>query len=349
MPLRFRVAQQNLLSHAHSPFRVVDQNGREVEWINRYLDQERVRGVADSTLRSYAHDLLHFLRWWAAAHKTSAIAQQALTESTFLDYIRFQVGQDPPPAAASINRRVGTAERAMRREFPDVAPLSAPGFQHWYWRQSRLGYGRPRPALSQLRVKTPKRLMVPLAVDAVARFWSSFRTSRDLAIVGLMLLHGLRSCEVLALNPEDIHIADSQIQVLGKGKKIRILPLTPESLDLLDHYLRLERPRNCGPALFVSLKGPARGNRMTPAGLRSLFRYHRQTTGVAQANPHRFRHTFASDMIRAGISLPALMQLMGHAQIQTTLVYVQITPREVWEQYARAVAQHLRPVPLPQP
>jgi integrase len=191
--------------------------------------------------------------------------------------------------------------------------------------------------------------VVPLSVDAVARFWSSFRSSRDLAVVGLMLLHGLRSCEVLALNREDVHIADSQIQVLGKGKKIRVLPLTPESLDLLDHYLRLERPRNCGLALFVSLKGPARGSRMTPAGLRSLFRYHRQTTGVAQANPHRFRHTFASDMIRAGISLPALTQLIGHAQIQTTLVYVQITPQEVWEQYARAAAQHLRPVPLPQP
>jgi integrase len=349
MPVRFHVVQQQPLTHAQSPFRVVGQNGREVDWINRYLDQERVRGVADSTLRSYAHDLLHFLRWWAAARKTAAITQQALTESTFLDYIRFQVNQYPPPAAASINRRVGTVERAMRREFPDATRLMAPAFQHWYWRQSRLGYGRSRPALTQLRVRTPKRVIVPLAVDAVARFWSSFRTSRDLAIVGLMLLHGLRSCEVLALNREDVHIADSQIQVLGKGKKIRILPLTPESLDLLDHYLRLERPRNCGPPLFVSLKGPARGNRMTPAGLRSLFRYHRQTTGVAQANPHRFRQTFASDMIRAGISLPALMQLMGHAQIQTTLVYLQITPREVWEQYARAVAQHLRPVPLPQP
>ena len=39
---------------------VVAQTGREVEWINRYVDQQRVRGVADSTLRSYAHDLLHF-------------------------------------------------------------------------------------------------------------------------------------------------------------------------------------------------------------------------------------------------------------------------------------------------
>lgn len=59
--------------------------------------------------------------------------------------------------------------------------------------------------------------------------------------------------------------------------------------------------------------------------------------------PHRFRHTFATDMISAGISLPALMQLMGHAQIQTTLIYVQLTSQDVYQQYARAVAQHIRP------
>ncbi|MGA3079018.1 MAG: tyrosine-type recombinase/integrase [Bryobacteraceae bacterium] len=347
--MKYRVTQQHELSNAHSPFRVVEQTGREVDWVNRYLDQERVRGVADSTLRSYAHDLLHFLRWWAGANQTSTITQQALIESTFLDYIRFQLNQNPPPAAASINRRVGTTERAMRCEFPEAAPLFAPGFQNWYWRRSRLGYGRPRPALTQLRVKTPKRVVVPLSVEEVARFWSSFRTSRDLAIVGLMLLHGLRSCEVLALNREDVQFPDSQIRVPGKGKRIRVLPLARETMELLDHYLSLERPPLCGQALFVCLKGPARGSRMTPAGLRSLFRHHRQTTSVTQANPHRFRHTFASDMIRAGISLPALMQLMGHAQIQTTLVYIQLTPKDVWEQYARAVAQHIRPVPLLQP
>ena len=330
--MRFRVAQQHGLSNAYSPFRVVEQSGGEVAWINRYLDQQRVRGVADSTLRSYAHDLLHFLRWWTTAYQTSAITKKALTESTFLDYIRFQVSQNPAPAAASINRRVGTTERAMRREFPEIAPLFAPGFQNWYWRQSRLGYGRLRPALTQLRVKTLKRVIVPLSVDEVARFWSSFRTSRDLAIVGLMLLHGLRSCEVLSLNREDVQAADSQIRVRGKGKRVRVLPLARESVELLDHYMCLERPPRCGQALFVCLKGPGRGNRMTPAGLRSLFRHHRQTTTVTKANPHRFRHTFAADMVRAGISLPALMQLMGHAQIQTTMVYIQLSPRDVWEQ-----------------
>ena len=51
-------------------------------------------------------------------------------------------------------------------------------------------------------------------------------------------------------------------------------------------------------------------------------------------------------MVRAGISLPALMNLMGHANISTTMIYVQISPRDVLEQYARAVAQHIRPIPV---
>jgi integrase len=201
--------------------------------------------------------------------------------------------------------------------------------------------------MTRLRVKAAKRNVVPLSVDEVARFWSSFRTSRDLAIVGLMLLQGLRSGEVLGLNRDDLLLSEAQIRVRGKGNKIRFLPVAPETVQLLDHYLRLERCAFSTNALFVSLKGSARGARMTAAGLRSLFRYHRQTTGVTLGNPHRFRHTFASDMIRAGVSLPALMQLMGHAHIQTTLIYVQVTPLEVYQQYARAIAQHIRPLPVP--
>ena len=123
-----------------------------------------------------------------------------------------------------------------------------------------------------------------------AQFWSSFRTSRDLAIVGLMLLQGLRSQEVRDLNRDDLLMPEAQIRVRGKGDRIRLLPLAPESVQLLDHYLRLERPDAPTAPLFVSLKGRARGARMTAAGLRSLFRYHRHTTGVKLANPHRFRH-----------------------------------------------------------
>ncbi len=344
--MQFRVIYQQTANNAQSPVRVVEQTtGQEVGWINRYLDREYVRRLADTTLRIYAHNLLHFVRWWESVHHTGDVVEGDLTESTLLEYVRFQSSQQPRPSGSTINDRVAVADRALRNEFPDAPCQLARGFHQAYLRRKPMGLGRPRLAISRLRVKTPKRNIVPLSVEEVARFWSSFRTSRDLAIVGLMLLQGLRSMEVLALHRDDLLLSEAQIRVRGKGNKIRFLPLAPEAIQLLDHYLRVERPHHSTEALFVSLKGRARGARMTPAGLRSLFRYHRQTTGVTLANPHRFRHTFASDMVRAGVSLPALMQLMGHADIETTLVYVQVTPLEVYQQYARAVAQHIRPLP----
>jgi integrase len=347
--MTFQVIHSKEASNAQSPFRVVEQPiRREVEWINSFLDRERVRCLAETTLRSYAMDLLHFLRWWVSVNHTDAVSERALSATVLLDYLRFQASQLPKPAAATINRRLGVAECALRNEFPNAASPFAPGFHHFYWRHSPLGYGRPRPALSRMRVSQPKRIVVPLSVDEVARFWSSFHTSRDLAIVGLMLLQGLRLREVIGLNCEDLILPESQIRVRGKGNKIRILPLASDTILLLDHYLRLERPAGCGPALFVSLQGRARGVRMTPAGMRSLFRYHRSISEITLAHPHRLRHTFASDMIRAGISLPALMHLMGHANVATTMIYVHISPRDVFEQYARAVAQHIRPN-LPNP
>jgi integrase/recombinase XerD len=346
--MKFRVIRQAQSNAARSPFRVIEQStNREVGWVNRFLDRECVRRVADITLRSYAHHLLYFLRWWESVHGTSEVDQDLITDSTLLDYVRFQSAQLPALSGSTINERVAIADRALRALFPNAPGQVASGFQQSFWRRTPMGIGRTRPALSRIRVRTPKRTIVPLSVDEVTRFWSSFRTSRDLAIVGLMLLEGLRSKEVLDLNPDDLLLPEAQIRVRGKGNKVRFLPLAPEAVQLLDHYLRLERPNPSANAMFVSLKGPSRGSRMTPAGLRSLFRHHRLTTGVTIANPHRFRHTFASDMVRGGVSLPALMELMGHAYIETTMVYIEVTPFEVYQQYARAVAQLIRPVPGP--
>src|SRR6267154_1440120 len=284
--MKFRLIHQQTPNSAQSPVRVVEQtSGRGVSWINRYLDREYVRRLANTSLRTYAHNLLHFVRWWESVHDAGDIREGDLTESTLLDYVRFQSSQQPRPSPSTINDRVAVADRAIRNEFPDAPCQIARGFHQAFLQRKPMGLGRPWAAMSRLRVKVPK------------------------------------------------------------GNIFRSLPLAPETVQLLEHYLRLERPNPCSAALFVSLKGHARGTRMTAAGLRSLFRYHRQATGIQLANPHRFRHTFASDMIRAGMSLPALMQLMGHADIQTTLLYVLVTPQDVYLEYARAVAQHIRPLP----
>jgi hypothetical protein len=120
-----------------------------------------------------------------------------------------------------------------------------------------------------------------------------------------MLLDGLRSCEILTLQLEDLKLPDAQLHVLGKGRKQRTLPLPGEIMEVLQSYLRLERPLTNSPSLFVSLKGRRRGQPMTPAGLRSLFRHHRLRSEVPAANPHRFS-PLTEDVIFAGSLKPSL-------------------------------------------
>src|SRR5262245_21175643 len=87
--MTFRVNHESSDNPARCPYRVVVQaTGREIDWINQYLDYETVRRLADHTLQSYANELLYFLRWWESVHHTDTIAEDKLTESTLLDYVR---------------------------------------------------------------------------------------------------------------------------------------------------------------------------------------------------------------------------------------------------------------------
>ena len=258
-------------------------------------------------------------------------------------YVRDQLTEEPQPTPQTINHRLAVLRSWYRFYAGQKLPAGSYQFQHVYRSRSPLGYGRAHPVLAAgLRLKEPKRVIMPLSADDVANFWASFHTFRDLALIALMLLDGLRSQETLDLRLEDLHLAEAQLRVLGKGKKQRLMPLPPEAIQAIQKYLRLERPLTSSPALFVSLKGPHRGRAMTLAGLRSLFRHHRSRSQVVRANPHRFRHTFGATMVRAGISLPALQQLMGHSQIRTTMLYVQLAPQDVWREYARALQNRSR-------
>jgi integrase/recombinase XerD len=339
--MKFHTEHRDDVAGSCSPFRVVNEQGRELEWVNRFLDMQRVRGLQPLSLRAYANTLLHFVRWWSRQPGVDVLRLEAgqFTESTLLDYVRDQLNEHPKPSAPYINQRATMLRRLFRFCFEQDMPHASRVVRQQYWRRSPLGYGRRRAVFTDLHVKVPQRVIVPLSSGEVASFWASFRTARDLAIVALLLLNGLRSREVLAMKLEDISLAECQMRVRGKGQRVRLLPLPPETIRVLECYLRTERPLTNAAEVFVSLKGPARGHPMTPAGLRSLFRHHRSASDVPRANAHRFRHTFASDMIRAGVSLPALMRLMGHAHIQTTLLYIQLTPQDVFAEYARAVAK----------
>ena len=341
--MTFRLIKRSDLAASASFVRLVDAQDHEIEWANRFLDFQCVRGLSPLTLSTYACALLHFVRWWSTRPGVDIMQFRAeqFREATLVDYVRDQVNETPKPTPENINSRSRMVRRLFRFHFQQDMPHAPFLIQRNWYRRLPPGYGiGRRPAqTADLTLKVPQRVVMPLSAEQVGRFWRSFRTSRDLAVIALMLLNGLRSREVLALTLEDLLFSESQIRVHGKGSRVRLLPLPPETVRILQCYLKTERPLTNVPQVFVSLKGRARGTAMTPSGLRSLFRHHRAKSSVPSANPHRFRHTFGSDMIRAGVSLPALMRLMGHAHLQTTLLYIQLTPQDVFVEYARAVAQ----------
>src|SRR5215813_15430049 len=119
--MKFRVIDLHTSNNSRSPVRILEQHtGSEVGWVNRYLDREYVRRLADRSLRVYAHNLLHFVRWWASLHRTDEVSERELTESTLLEYLRFQSGLQPRPSGSTINARIAVADLALRSEFPDT-------------------------------------------------------------------------------------------------------------------------------------------------------------------------------------------------------------------------------------
>jgi integrase/recombinase XerC len=104
-------------------------------------------------------------------------------------------------------------------------------------------------------------------------------------------------------------------------------------------YLRQERPPGLStPECFVVLRGPTTGAPLTEAGVRSLFRRHRASSGTPRVRPHRLRHTFGTELAAAGMDLVVLRDLMGHASPETTARYIHLSNERLAAEYAAARA-----------
>ena len=247
-------------------------------------------------------------------------------------------------APASINLRLaavtGLYEYRAMSDPSCSSPIPKGRPSSWFApgeRSGLLAHTKRRPApRSRLRVRTPRRL--PRALDAgeVTRLLGGLRTRRDLAMAGLMLYCGLRSCEVLALDVVDVDIGARWLLVHGKGGKDRRVPFDADLASVLSGYLLTERGESESPALFLVAKGPTRGQRLSPAGLRTIFRYHRGIAGVGAGAPHALRHTFGTALAEAGVDLAVMQALLGHAHVDTTARYIHLAPTHVKAQYDAA-------------
>src|SRR6516164_647236 len=148
--MKLSVVYQPSLPTSTSPYRLRDEDGRELEWTNAFLDAQRLRQLSPRSVRIYAYDLLNFARWFGSQHRPLA----AITESTLVDYVRHQLEQDPKPSPGTVNHRLGTVRCCYRFHTGQEISAAQVHFQRCYAKRSPLGYGRPRRAIAQgLRLK----------------------------------------------------------------------------------------------------------------------------------------------------------------------------------------------------
>jgi site-specific recombinase XerD len=154
-----------------------------------------------------------------------------------------------------------------------------------------------------------------------------------------MLLGGLRAGEVRSLRLADVDQGLRRLRVCGKGGRERVVPVDRAFFAELAAYLRVERPPGLAtPECFVVLAGASAGGPLSEAGLRSIFRHHRRTSGATRVRPHRLRHTYGTELAAAGIDLLVLRELMGHASPETTAAYVHLSAEHLAAEYAAARA-----------
>jgi integrase/recombinase XerD len=352
MDTDLRVAREN------DQWQLVGERASEsVTLVNEYLGYLADRNYSPQTVRTYAFSLLAFCRWLFSED----IELDAVTTEVLLDYLRAcrqaRIAGRPGPNVvrmdgrradaykpATINLRLATIEglfafRCMRdpdakNPVPKGKEARRPSAGE---RAGMLSHVARRPRhRSALRLREPRTLPRSLERHEVVALVESLRSFRDRAIAGLMVFCGLRAGEVLALEVKDVDIGGRWLKVFGKGRKERRVPLDVDVAGLIQTYLLAERPETTSKALFVVAKGPNRGQPLTPAGLRTIFRYHRAKAEVPAGHPHALRHTFGTALAEAGVDLAVMQALLGHAHIDTTARYVHLAPAHVKEEFDAA-------------
>lgn len=137
---------------------------------------------------------------------------------------------------------------------------------------------------------------------------------RNLAMILLMVYSGLRRGEVLGLKLSDVNLTEGSVVTLGKGRKMRRVPINTATVHALEEWLAVRPLRGCD-RVFVKEDGAP----LAKDGIQSLFVRLRKQLGVPRFYPHLLRHTFAAMYLKRVRDFKSLQKILGHARASTTL------------------------------
>jgi integrase/recombinase XerD len=187
----------------------------------------------------------------------------------------------------------------------------------------------------RIQIKLPERLPRAIEPSEVKQLLGVIDRVRDRALLLMLLRTGMRIGELLHTTMNEVHMQDSKITVYQAQKTGtgRVVYFSSDAKDALGAWLR---QRNTAAAVLFHGYGL---QRLTYAGAREIFRKYLRKAGLADKgySLHCLRHTFASELLNAGMRLECLQKLLGHTSVEVTRRYARLTDKTREEEYFKAM------------
>jgi integrase/recombinase XerC len=281
-----------------------------------YIEYEK--RYSKHTLEAYKSDIEQF----ALFLKKNECSESPF--ATHLDIRNWIVSMmEQKVSARSINRKIST-------------------LKSFYKFLMRKGEIKKSPLGKVQSPKTSKRLPVFVELPGIEKllkeveFPEGYEGLRDKMIIELFYGTGMRRNELINLKENDVDSYNSQIKVLGKGNKERLIPIHPALQASVKNFVS-EKKRlletQTGDYLIVTEKG----KKLEPATVYAVVKkYLSMVTTVDKKSPHVLRHTFATHLMNNGADINAVKELLGHTSLAATQVYTHNTIDKLKEIYRQA-------------
>jgi integrase/recombinase XerC len=166
-------------------------------------------------------------------------------------------------------------------------------------------------------------------------FTDDFEGCRNLFIIELLYLTGLRTEELVRLKDSDVDLFSNVLHVHGKRNKDRLIPISEKTNKLFTEYIKIRNKEieNRTPYLFVRKSGEQLYNRMVYAIVNTHLS---EIKTLSMKSPHVLRHSFATVMLNNGAEINSVKNLLGHASLSSTQIYTHVTFKELKKVYNNA-------------
>lgn len=292
-----------------------------LSWLSYLRDQRR---CSPRTLEAYAHAFRLFCDHVFAINGNCDLETVMSIGATDLrGWMAHLRAKDNPLSPRSLSQHV-SAVRAFFR-YCDLH-LDRANAQVSLLRGPRLKTTLPRP----LNEDQARGLLNETRQDDSKEPWEA---ARDEAVFALLYGMGLRISEALSLKVSDTPLRD-QLRILGKGQKMRQLPVLETVREAMNVYLA-KLPFLLKPDDLVFRA--KRGGPLSPRHVQARMQTMRSRLGLNdRATPHALRHSFATHLLGSGADLRSIQELLGHASLSTTQKYTQVDTERLLSAYANA-------------